>query len=70
MITDSSIFITDEEIKSIILVTYVDDFLIAGPDIKEINIFKGRLSRLFAMKDLGPCKTFLNIEVIWDCTKR
>ena len=66
MVADNSIFITDQGVKGIILATYVDDFLIAGPDAKEINIFKGRLSRIFAMKDLGPCKTFLNIEVIRD----
>ncbi len=64
MVTDSLIFITSKGIRSIILITYIDDFLIAGPDIKEINIFKGWLSGLFAMKDLGPCKTYLNIEVI------
>jgi hypothetical protein len=66
MIADSSIFITEKGIKGIIVAVYVDDFLIASPNIKEINIFKGRLGCIFAMKDLGPCKTFLNVEITCD----
>ncbi len=41
MIANSSIFIIDKGIKGIILVTYINNFLIASLDIKETNIFKG-----------------------------
>ena len=36
----------------IILLLYVDDMLIAGSSIKEINNLKKQLSKQFAMKDL------------------
>ena len=35
-----------------ILLLYVDDMLIAGSSIKEINNLKKQLSKQFAMKDL------------------
>ncbi len=41
IITNSLIFITDKGIKGIILITYINNFLIASSDVKEINIFKG-----------------------------
>ncbi|KAL2235826.1 UNVERIFIED_CONTAM: Retrovirus-related Pol polyprotein from transposon TNT 1-94 [Sesamum indicum] len=37
----------------IILLLYVDDMLIAGSNVKEINRLKDQLSRKFDMKDLG-----------------
>ena len=40
----------------IILLLYVDDMLIAGSSIKEINNLKKQLSKQFAMKDLGATK--------------
>ena len=40
----------------IILLLYVDDMLIAGSSIKEINNLKKQLSKQFAMKDLGAAK--------------
>ena len=43
----------------IILLLYVDDMLIAGSSIKEINNLKKQLSKQFAMKDLGAAKQIL-----------
>ena len=40
----------------IILLLYVDDMLIVGSSIKEINNLKKQLSKQFAMKDLGAAK--------------
>ena len=40
----------------IILLLYVDDMLIVGSSIKEINNLKKQLSKQFAMKDLGVAK--------------
>ena len=42
---------------------YVDDLLIGGNDSDEIKKFKGYLSQCFHMKDLGPLKYILGIEV-------
>jgi hypothetical protein len=66
MENDRSIYITELGIGGIIIITYVDDFLLIGPRINEINILKEKLSSIFSMKDLGPCETFLGIHLIRD----
>ena len=43
----------------IILLLYVDDMLIIGSSIEEINNLKKQLSKQFAMKDLGAVKQIL-----------
>ena len=40
----------------VFLLLYVDDMLIAGSSMREINNLKTRLSTAFEMKDLGPAK--------------
>jgi len=40
----------------IILVLYVDDMLIVGTNMTEIDKLKKQLSENFEMKDLGPSK--------------
>jgi len=40
----------------IILLLYVDDMLIAGSSINEINMVKQQLAEEFEIKDLGPAK--------------
>ena len=48
----------------IILLLYVDDMLIAGSSIEEINNLKKQLSKQFAMKDLGVAKKILGMRII------
>ena len=50
----------------IILLLYVDDMLIVGSNIEEINILKKQLSKQFAMKDLGAIKQILGMRIIRD----
>ena len=50
----------------IILLLYVDDMLIAGSSIEEINNLKKQLSKQFAMKDLGAAKQILGMWIIRD----
>jgi hypothetical protein len=50
----------------IILLLYVDDMLIAGASIEEINKLKNQLSKQFAMKDLGAAKQILGMRIIRD----
>ena len=38
----------------VFLLLYVDDMLIAGSSMRDINNLKTRLSTAFEMKDLGP----------------
>ena len=40
----------------IILLLYVDDMLVAGSNMQEINVLKIKLATSFAMKGLGVAK--------------
>lgn len=51
------------------LLLYVDDMIIAATDMKEIRRFKEILSKEFEMKDLGPAKRFLGMDIIMDMSK-
>ena len=50
----------------IILLLYVDDMLIVGHDVSKIEKLKKDLSNTFAMKDLGPAKQILGMQIIRD----
>lgn len=52
------------------LLLYVDDMLIASKDSGEINKVKLLLSKEFDMKDLGPARKILGIEIVRDKNKR
>ncbi|KAE8685870.1 cytochrome P450 71A9-like [Hibiscus syriacus] len=47
----------------IILLLYVDDILVAGSDMQEIINLKQKLSKQFAMKDLGAAKQILGMRI-------
>ncbi|KAG7552396.1 DC1 [Arabidopsis thaliana x Arabidopsis arenosa] len=49
--------------KSLYVLVYVDDLIIGGNDIVLISKLKKYLGECFHMKDLGPLKYFLGIEV-------
>ena len=42
---------------------YVDDIILTGKDVSEIERLKSSLAREFEIKDLGPIKYFLGMEV-------
>nr|GEU84284.1 ribonuclease H-like domain-containing protein [Tanacetum cinerariifolium] len=46
------------------LLVYVDDIVVTGSDIKQIDDFKQYLKSKFQIKDLGLLKYFLGIEVL------
>ena len=50
----------------VFLLFYVDDMLIAGSSMMEINNLKTRLSAAFEMKDLGLAKQILGTKISWD----
>ncbi|KAK0585008.1 hypothetical protein LWI29_022138 [Acer saccharum] len=54
-----------KKVKSsfIILLLYVDDMLVAGADLEEINNLKKQLSSEFEMKDLGAAKQILGMRI-------
>ncbi|KAE8684638.1 Chitin elicitor receptor kinase 1 [Hibiscus syriacus] len=47
----------------IILLLYVDDMLVAGSDMQEIINLKQKLSKQFAIKDLGAAKQILGMRI-------
>lgn len=47
----------------VILALYVDDMLIAGSNMTEINRLKQQMSENFEMKDLGPAKQILGMRI-------
>ena len=53
----------------ILILIYVDDILITGPNSGELEKFISEFSKTFALKDLGILSYFLRIEVSYvkDC---
>lgn len=50
----------------VILLLYVDDMLILGRDMVVINRLKDELGKFFEMKDLGPAKQILGMQISRD----
>ena len=50
-----------EDNAFIILLLYVDDMLVAGPNKERVQELKARLSREFEMKDLGLANKILGM---------
>lgn len=52
--------------KGLILILYVDDLLIVGANLDEIDWIKSELGKLFHMKDLSEVKHFLGMDITRD----
>ena len=63
--SDSSLFIRQGSNGPVCILLYVDDLVITGPGLPEINHVKSQLSDAFEMKDLGDLHYFLGIEMIY-----
>jgi hypothetical protein len=59
---DPGVFIND---RGVIIALYVDDTLIFGKDIKDIESTKEKLKRFHPMKDLGLATKILGIRITW-----
>ena len=51
--------------KIIILIVYVDDIILIGNDLLEMNRLNQSLSLDFEIKDLGSLRYFLGMDVAW-----
>lgn len=54
------------KVSGILIVTYVDDFLIIGKNIDHIKKLKEKLSKKFQLEDLGPASYFLGVRITRD----
>ena len=50
--------------KITILIVYVDDIILTGNDLEEMERLKDVMAREFEIKDLGPLRYFLGMEVV------
>ena len=66
MYADHCCYVKSFDNSYIILLLYVDDMLIVGSSIEEINNLNKQLSKQFAMKDLGAAKKILGMRIIRD----
>ena len=56
--------------RYIILLLYVDDMLVVGSNMQDINVLKRKLDKSFAMKDLGAAKQILGMRITRDKKNR
>ncbi|RVW48679.1 Retrovirus-related Pol polyprotein from transposon RE1 [Vitis vinifera] len=61
--SDHTLFLKKQHGKITALIIYVNDMVVTGNDPEERKALQNYLSREFEMKDLGPLKYFLGIEV-------
>lgn len=66
--SDSCIF--KHQNKQLFITVYVDDLAICGPNINDINDIKTELANIFDIKDLGPIKSYLGIQIERNMQKR
>ena len=62
--TDPSLFIYSAHGTIMYMLVYVDDIILTGNNNKAIDHVVHRLSRSFAVHDMGPLSYFLGIEVV------
>ncbi|XP_004289307.1 PREDICTED: uncharacterized mitochondrial protein AtMg00810-like [Fragaria vesca subsp. vesca] len=60
---DSSLFVRNGASRKLVVLIYVDDLIITGDNVQEIEVLKQALHKKFAIKDLGKLKYFLGIEM-------
>jgi reverse transcriptase-like protein len=44
-------------------VTYIDDYLIIGKSLKDINSLKKQLAKVYTLEDIGPASLFLGVQI-------
>ncbi|KAL8145823.1 hypothetical protein AgCh_003826 [Apium graveolens] len=62
-LSDYSLFTLTTSYSIIFVLVYVDDLLLAGNNLAEINHLKQMMSGTFKMKDLGDVNYFLGLEI-------
>ena len=60
---DHSLFTRSQGYVFLILLVYVDDIIITSNNMAYVTDMKFDLSKLFTVRDLGPLKYFLELEI-------
>ncbi|XP_014618112.1 uncharacterized mitochondrial protein AtMg00810-like [Glycine max] len=60
---DYSFFTIGSGNSLVILLVYVDDIILSGPNLASIQVVQTKLQLLFQLKILGPLKYFLGLEI-------
>ena len=66
-VADTSLFVLRHGSVTVYLLLYVDDIIITGNDSSTITSIISQLSAVFELKDLGPLRYFLGLQI--DYTK-
>jgi hypothetical protein len=62
-VADASLFILSHESITVYLLLYVDDIIITGNNSTAISNIISQLSTTFELKDLGPLRYFLGLQI-------
>uniref|UniRef100_A0A2N9GWR7 Reverse transcriptase Ty1/copia-type domain-containing protein n=1 Tax=Fagus sylvatica TaxID=28930 RepID=A0A2N9GWR7_FAGSY len=62
-VADASLFILSHESVTVYLLLYVDDIIITGNNSTAISNIISQLSTAFELKDLGPLRYFLGLQI-------
>jgi hypothetical protein len=68
--SDPAVYIMERQGVRIIMPVFVDDITITSRDRTQIQWVKDSLSKVFKLKDLGPTKFLLGIQIDYDQSKR
>ena len=60
--SESTLYVRRENDVLLVIVLYVNDMLLIGPNEKHIADFKVELNSAFEMSDLGPLHHYLGIQ--------
>jgi hypothetical protein len=60
---EHGLYMRDAETSRLVVGVYVDDLLITGELLTEVEEFNGEMKKLFRMSNLGPLSYYLGIEV-------
>ena len=52
------------------MIIFVDDYIIIGPNKKNIKALKTQLGLRYAIKDRGPASYFLGVKILRDRVNR